>query len=404
MDLRKEAAYEVIRLLNEAGYEAYLVGGCVRDLLLGRIPNDFDVATSATPPEVQEIFARSFATGIEHGTVTVVWENEPVEVTTFRAEGPYIDHRRPSEVLFVRSLQDDLQRRDFTINAMAMDLNGKLYDYFGGQIDLKNGLIRTVGDATDRFHEDALRMIRAARFAAQFSFRIDPLTWDAMHHCSQDTRYLSVERVTAELDKILESPAPHIGLQALFQTNLFCHMPPFYRWQWSPEKVDYFLRHVPIQCSRAGKWVWLLQAFDTTVSQVENRVRECKLSKKDFVLFRSIMEILSEWSEMEKTEESWLKSLLLRYGLEPVIESFYIKHSSGIEVIQLYQWWEEMPVKKVTDLDLHGNELISFVGKPAGPWVKKVLSELCRYAALGEIPNQKETLLKVGKQIVAEYS
>lgn len=409
MDLHKEAAHAVIRMLNEAGFEAYLVGGCVRDLLLGRIPNDYDVATSATPPEVQEIFDRSFATGIEHGTVTVVWESEPVEVTTFRIEGTYTDHRRPNEVQFVRSLRDDLQRRDFTINAMAMDLEGKLYDYFGGQVDLKNGLIRTVGNATERFQEDALRMVRAARFAAQFSFTIDPLTWDAMRHCRQDTRYLSVERVTTELDKILGSPAPHRGLQVLLQTELFHHLPPFYRWQWSVEKVDRFLKQIPDQCNRAGKWVWFLEAFGTTVSQVETRVRECKLSKKDYLLFRSIKEILTEWSEVGVSDEKWMKRIFLKYGLEPVIESFWIrnmlfKHSNGLEISQLHSWWQEMPVKKVTDLVIQGNELISFVGKPAGPWVKAVLSELCRCVALGEIPNQRETLLKVGNQIVAEHS
>ncbi|MDQ0418557.1 tRNA nucleotidyltransferase (CCA-adding enzyme) [Croceifilum oryzae] len=408
MDPRRKAAHEVIQMLNESGYEAYLVGGCVRDLLLDRIPNDYDIATSATPTEVQKLFSRSFATGIEHGTVTVLWDQEIVEVTTFRTEGFYEDHRRPSGVQFVRSLRDDLQRRDFTINAMAMDLDGNLYDYFDGHADLESGIIRAVGTAKERFQEDALRMIRAARFSAQFSFSIDPLTQEAMVCCKQDVKYLSVERIMTEMDKILGSPTPHMGFQVLLQTELFHHMPPFTGWQWDQERVGERLTHIPSNCQRAGKWVWFLLAFSTTADSVESRTRECKSSKKDSQLFQSIMEIQAEWTEVKEPDEKWMKPILLRYGWEPVVESYCIQQAlyneTGCKWEQLRDWWEEMPVRKVTDLSIQGNELISVVGKKPGPWVKGTLSELCQSVALGEIPNQKEILLKVGGQIATKYS
>ncbi|TCP69101.1 CCA tRNA nucleotidyltransferase [Baia soyae] len=408
MDPRRKAAHAVIQMLNESGYEAYLVGGCVRDLLLDRVPNDYDIATSATPSEVQNLFARSVATGIEHGTITVLWDQETVEVTTFRTEGVYEDHRRPSGVQFVRSLRDDLQRRDFTINAMAMDLDENLYDYFDGQTDLASGMIRAVGTAAERFQEDALRMIRAARFAAQFSFSIDPLTKEAMGRCKQDVQYLSVERIMTEMDKILGSPTPHIGFQVFLHTELFHHMPPFTRWQWNQERVRERLTHIPINCQRAGKWVWFLLAFGTTADSLESRARECKCSKKDSQLFRSIMEILAQWEKVKMPDEKWMKQILLCYGMEPVVESYYIRQAltneTGLEMKELRDWWEEMPVRKVTDLSIQGNELISSIGKKPGPWVKGVLSELCRLVALGEIANQKEILLKVGGQIATKYS
>ncbi|SFW99933.1 tRNA nucleotidyltransferase (CCA-adding enzyme) [Thermoactinomyces sp. DSM 45891] len=408
MDPRREAAHAVIQTLNESGYEAYLVGGCVRDLLLDRIPNDYDIATSATPSEVQALFTRSFATGIEHGTVTVLWNQESVEVTTFRTEGVYQDHRRPSEVQFVRSLRDDLQRRDFTINAMAMDLNGTLYDYFDGQADLEKGIIRAVGTAAERFGEDALRMIRAARFAAQFSFSIDPLIQEAMVNCKIDVKHLSVERIMTEMDKILGSPSPYIGFQVLLQTELFHHMPPFTGWQWDQQRVEERLNCIPSHCQRAGKWVWFLLAFGTTADSMKSRTRECKCSKKDFQYFQSIMETLTEWKRVKVPDEKWMKQVLLRYGLESVVESYYIQqalyHEVDCKMEKLRDWWAEMPVKRVTDLSIQGNELISFIEKKPGPWVKWVLSELCRLVVVGEIPNQKEVLLKVGGQIATKYS
>lgn len=195
----------VISRLREGGFCAYFVGGCVRDLLMGRRPSDWDVSTEARPEQVLALFDRCFATGLKHGTVTVMCGKTPVEVTTFRAEGVYSDGRHPDEVQFVRSLTEDLSRRDFTINAMALDETGALTDPFGGRTDMEKKLIRCVGDAQTRFQEDALRMWRAFRFSTVLGFGIEQDTWDAIAACAPLTARLSPERVSVELQKILLS-------------------------------------------------------------------------------------------------------------------------------------------------------------------------------------------------------
>ena len=200
-----EPVARILSRLRAGGYFAYAVGGCVRDLLLGRRAHDWDVATSALPEQVQALFDRVYATGLPHGTVTVLEKGVAVEVTTFRTEGAYSDGRRPDSVRFVGTLPDDLARRDFTINAMALDEDGLVIDPFGGQDDLRARVIRCVGEPRERFTEDALRMWRAFRFSAALGFGIDPGTWDAIVVCAPLTGRLSAERVAAEVGKMLLS-------------------------------------------------------------------------------------------------------------------------------------------------------------------------------------------------------
>ena len=178
IDLPKKVS-KIINILQEHGYEAYAVGGCVRDTILGRTPEDWDITTSATPMQVKELFSYTIDTGIEHGTVTVMIEREGFEVTTYRVDGEYEDNRHPKEVSFTRNLQEDLKRRDFTINAMAYNQTDGLVDIFGGIEDLQLGIIRCVGNAKERFGEDALRILRAIRFAAQLGFRVEDKTAEA---------------------------------------------------------------------------------------------------------------------------------------------------------------------------------------------------------------------------------
>ena len=205
--------------LRSAGREAYPVGGCVRDLLLGRTPGDWDVTTSARPEEVMALFERTVPTGIKHGTVTVLTGAEEVEVTTFRAEGGYADGRHPDAVTFGGDLAGDLSRRDFTINAMALGPDGAVIDPFGGRADLKAGLIRCVGEPERRFGEDALRMLRAVRFSAQLDFAIEGATAEALRKNAGLTARLSAERVRAELEKTLLAPWPERG-EGLFAWGL----------------------------------------------------------------------------------------------------------------------------------------------------------------------------------------
>ena len=201
-------AARILRVLEDHGYEAFVVGGCVRDSLLGRNPNDWDITTSALPLQVKALFRRTIDTGLKHGTVTILMDGEPFEVTTYRVDGEYLDGRHPSEVTFTASLQEDLQRRDFTINAMAYSEKKGLQDLFGGLPDLEKGLIRAVGDPAKRFGEDALRIMRAVRFAAQLGYEVEADTVQAMKELAPTLSKISAERIAAELEKLLVSPHP----------------------------------------------------------------------------------------------------------------------------------------------------------------------------------------------------
>jgi tRNA nucleotidyltransferase (CCA-adding enzyme) len=198
----------VLRTLSENGFEAYLVGGCLRDTLLGRPVNDWDVASSARGPDVMRLFPKTVKTGARFGTITVVAGEGTVEVTTFRSDGHYGDCRRPDSVTFVTSLEEDLRRRDFTVNAMALAEDGVLIDPFGGREDLDRRMIRCVGNPDARFSEDALRLFRALRFSAQMGFRIEENTMAAIRRCAPLCAALSAERVRDETEKMLLSDAP----------------------------------------------------------------------------------------------------------------------------------------------------------------------------------------------------
>lgn len=203
-----QKVHQIITTLQNHGYEAYAVGGCVRDSILGRRPEDWDITTSATPQETKELFERTFDTGIEHGTITVLLGKEGFEVTTYRIDGKYEDSRHPTQVQFTRSLSEDLLRRDFTINAMAYNEQDGLVDIFGGLEDLERRIIRCVGNAQARFSEDALRILRAIRFSAQLGFTVEEETKKAILLLAPTLQKISAERIQTELVKLLVSPHP----------------------------------------------------------------------------------------------------------------------------------------------------------------------------------------------------
>lgn len=210
---------KIINILEERGFEAYAVGGCVRDCLLGRKPNDWDITTSAFPEEVKALFKKTVDTGIRHGTVTVLLDGEGYEVTTYRLDGEYEDCRHPREVTFTSLLSEDLKRRDFTINAMAYNDRDGLVDLFGGEKDMEEGIVRCVGDPLERFTEDALRILRAVRFSAQLGFSIAERTREAIQILTPNLSHISAERISAELVKLAVSPHPE-ELQTAWETGI----------------------------------------------------------------------------------------------------------------------------------------------------------------------------------------
>lgn len=209
----------IIDTLRAAGYEGYAVGGCVRDSILGREPDDWDITTSAKPEQVKELFRRTVDTGIQHGTVTVLLEKEGFEVTTYRIDGEYEDSRHPREVVFTASLEEDLKRRDFTINAMAYNDEEGIIDLFDGMGDMERKVIRAVGVAKERFTEDALRIMRAVRFAAQLGYQIEDETKEAIRELAPNLKHISAERVQVELVKLLVSPHPD-ELRVMYDTGV----------------------------------------------------------------------------------------------------------------------------------------------------------------------------------------
>lgn len=214
-------AHAIMAALDAAGHRGYLVGGSLRDMLRGVTPHDYDMTTDATPQEMQEIFRdfRVIPTGLKHGTLTVLSDRQPIEVTTHRVDGEYLDSRRPESVSFTRRLEEDLSRRDFTVNAMAWHPTIGLVDLFGGCSDLEKGVIRAVGEPEKRFGEDALRILRAFRFSAQLNFEIEPRTLAGAASCREGLAHISAERIFAEISRLLEAPAAVRGLRALLDAG-----------------------------------------------------------------------------------------------------------------------------------------------------------------------------------------
>ena len=260
-------AGECLETLETGGYAAYPVGGCVRDLLLGRAPGDVDICTSAHPSEVMALFPRAVPTGLRHGTVTVPTDEGNVEITTFRREEGYADFRHPDEVNFDVGLREDLSRRDFTVNAMALDREGTVIDFFGGGEDLKRGVIRCVGDPDVRFSEDALRMLRAARFAAQLGFVIEKDTAAALPRNARLVERVSKERIKAELEKTLLSPRPQ-GVGLMVEAGLLDHLYTF------PRHVDLSgLECVPSEQNTRWREFCRLTGFPIAALPVERALR-----------------------------------------------------------------------------------------------------------------------------------
>ena len=236
----------ILHTLEENGYEGYAVGGCVRDALLGRVPQDWDITTNAKPLQVKELFRRTIDTGLQHGTVTIMLDHTGYEVTTYRIDGVYEDGRHPKAVSFTGSLSDDLMRRDFTINAMAYNETEGLVDLFGGREDLETGVIRCVGEPKERFAEDALRMMRAIRFSAQLGFTIEERTFEAIRELAATIRKISAERIQTELLKTLTSAHPD-DVRLFYETGLSrCFLP----------ELDHMMetnQHNPHHCYSVGE-------------------------------------------------------------------------------------------------------------------------------------------------------
>ncbi|MFC4410942.1 CCA tRNA nucleotidyltransferase [Chungangia koreensis] len=386
---RKWAAAQSIQdELERHGYEAVIVGGAVRDLLLGRDPGDVDVATEAEPQIVKQIFQKTADVGIEHGTVMVLHPDHPVEVTTYRTESSYSDHRRPDEVHFVKSLKEDLKRRDFTMNALAINSDGHVMDYFSGKEDIHHQIIRCVGNPEERFSEDALRMLRAVRFAAQLNFDIENETLRAIRKLAQSITFIAVERIKVELDKIFLSKYPEIGMRLLKETSLTLHFPVL-----NSDRVNENLQHWRhFNALGNSAYGWAFVNLISGCKRTEDLVRGYKLSNAEKRTIQAIANAVqirqqSFWSPMNYyhfSKETIRAAEFFTSILNPSIQRM------PDEI--LLEGYRNLPIQSRSEIVVNGNDLIGWSGQRGGPWVKQWLNRLEESIVLKEVQNDREEI------------
>ncbi|WP_239614214.1 CCA tRNA nucleotidyltransferase [Cohnella mopanensis] len=409
---------DIVRRLEAGGYQAYLVGGCVRDRLLGRAIHDIDIATSATPDEVTGLFARTLPTGIKHGTVTVLEGGRSYEVTTFRQEFGYSDSRRPDEVAFVLDVSEDLARRDFTFNAMAIGSDGEVVDPFGGQDALRAGVVACVGEASERFSEDALRMIRAIRFAAEFDFDLLPDVWQAIVAHRSKLKHVAIERISSEWDKMMAGSGPEQACHYLFKSGLLEHvidpLPEAFKsaaeryrynrlsWEWDRWGVAYSdegsmgnLSQLPSISDTDLRWAALLTGMALSEGDCLELCQKLRLSGRRSLRIAGIVGLNGQldFTDEDSLWESWTLAVLAR-GRS--IAEDWIGMSEGCEneaVPSFKIWLEEMPVTAIADLNVRGDELSRFLNRRPGPWVAEMLQSLLEGVAFGTLLNDKSSLL-----------
>jgi len=402
----REQALLVLRRLEAEGYEAYFVGGCVRDWLLGRPVQDIDICTNAHPGDVMRLFPDHVPTGLKHGTVSVRQGGFLFEVTTYRTEGVYLDYRRPAEVTFVSDLRTDLERRDFTINAMAMNRLGDVVDPFGGRDDLQRRVIRAVGVAEVRFSEDALRLLRGVRFAAQLGFSIEEGTLTAMRQTAPLLGRIAVERVREELHKLLLSPYPDAGASLIMQTDLLVAMPPLaHLFRRGAEKIGLITRLEGL----VKRWTLLFYAAACVPKQVREICQGLRMSNQETDEISRLTEMLHQlvpqWGVPHEVE--W-KPLLLQYGQPFCRQAAHLlsaiwEMNADSQLEKLDRLYAELPVKTMRELAITGKDLQTEIAKRPGPWIHHTLQHLLVKAALGGLPNERECLVDEARKEVARY-
>ena len=359
-------ARPVLKQLTEKGYEAYFVGGAIRDSLMGKEIDDVDVATSATPEQVREIFSYTVDVGIEHGTVLVLYKGESFEITTFRTETTYKDHRRPDSVTFVTSLYDDLKRRDFTMNAIAMDQDGKLYDPFNGEEAIHTKTIQTVGIADERFSEDALRILRAVRFVSQLGFALHEDTRRALGKNGHLLLHIAQERKTAEFQKMILGQYPHKGIKIAAEEGLFAYFPELGQIAGS---IEHFLELPLNRCETIEEWMALIALF---CNKDQTMYSNWKLPTNQIKKIGLLV------NEVRKREVyPFTPYNIYQLGLENTLSVervWSVFHHTIPDFESIISLHDHMPIHKDSVLDVTGNDLMKWAGKAGGPWIKELMN------------------------------
>ena len=432
-----EGAAELLDTLHRAGYAAYVVGGCVRDSLLGLTPHDWDLCTSALPQQVMELFGaqRCIPTGLQHGTVTVKQSGALYEITTFRTEGTYTDGRHPDEVHFVPDVREDLARRDLTINAMAYNEKEGLVDPFGGQADLQSGIVRAVGVPRQRFTEDALRILRLYRFAARFGFAIDPPTAQAAQELCAHLDCVSVERIEEELAKLLSAPAPAaylnekillVILPELSSEALAAAKPVVDACPAGAENLPIRLAALLLSLGEDGirRTLKRLRCSNALIEEAAVLVREARGCDGSFLfghdsghsIARPIAfgnRVPPQRTVLRETTVTpgftiYARRLLGRYNLCTVQRiaalGTALQPEHAADFAALSELAEQLDADgvccRVSQLAVNGRDLMA-AGVPAGPGIRKVLEALLDGVIREEYPNERQALLAAVQQLAA---
>lgn len=397
-----EGAAELLDTLHRAGYAAYVVGGCVRDSLLGLTPHDWDLCTSALPQQGMELFGeeKCIPTGLQHGTVTVRQGGGLYEITTFRTEGTYTDGRHPDEVHFVPDVREDLARRDFTINAMAYNEKEGLVDPFGGQTDLQSGILRAVGVPHQRFTEDALRILRLYRFAARFGFSIDPPTAQAAQELCAHLDCVSVERIEEELAKLLSAPAP----AAYLDKKILGVVLP----ELSPEALA--AAKPVVDACPAGEQALPVRLAALLLSLGEDGSRRTlrRLRCSNACIEETAVLVREVVPGVPVSLNIYARRLLGRYNLCTVQRlaalGTALQPERSADFAALSELAEQLDADgvccRVSQLAVNGRDLMA-AGVPAGPGIRKVLEALLDGVIREEYPNERQALLAAVQQLAA---
>lgn len=381
MSKRWPDAYKVIETLENAGFEAFVVGGAVRDFVRNVHANDVDVTTNATPSDVKQLFQHTIDVGIEHGTVLIVL-NETIEVTTFRSDAKYSDFRRPDEVIFVRSLQEDLKRRDFTMNAMALTKSDEVIDYFNGREDIKKQIIQAVGDPKQRFSEDALRMLRAVRFSAQLNFTLHSSTFEAIQTLHTLISHVSMERVKVELEKIWASKHVAIGMNLFISTNLAKN----FLGDWTTYQKSW--NNFSSFGNAANGWAYFVLMQQPTEVNAILSFYKCSNAEKAHV-----KNVVKAVEQLQKGD--WTPYDFFQFTEEVlVIAASYAKAIWKKDVPyteeDIHHMKASIPISTVKDIVVSGHDLMEWTGRKSGPWIREVLENATLSIVNSKLKNDRK--------------
>ncbi len=399
-----DAAKRIIEQLNTNGFEAYVVGGCVRDSLLGRMPEDWDITTSAKPEQVKEIFKRTVDTGIQHGTVTVLIDHEGYEVTTYRIDGEYEDGRHPKSVEFTGSLLEDLKRRDFTINAMAYSDREGLVDAFGGEMDLERRTIRCVGNSLDRFTEDALRILRAIRFSAQLDFTLEEDTRAAISLMAPNMGKVSKERIQVELTKLLLSGHPE-RIKAVYDNGIAPYISQHFKEAGRRLKEAEKIGNLPLK--KHMRWSGFLRQ-----EEPQDAVRILKELKLDNDTIHQTKTLVSFWKMEIPADKPAIRHVMSGLSQELFedllcFQKVFCSNPYQAQLTVVEQFSEEIlragDCIRLKDMAVTGRELMDAGMKP-GPEMGAVLNRLFQMVLNRPECNNREYLMKSAEHFLEEQA